>query len=193
MSYEVEIKLRINNVDYVEKKLEKLGAELIDIVEEEDYYIDLTHCIDVKNLDIALRIRKSKSLMKGYIVEELTFKGKRVSEFPKIRKEITVRISDAEKLLEIFSELGFRNAHIVTKVRKVYTLGNFKILLDQVKELGHFMEIELLSPTNLSTFRDELVNLFKVINVNESCIERRTYLELLLERKVTKEIIDLCR
>jgi len=183
MSYETEIKLRISNVDYIEKKLKELGAKLDNIIEEEDYYIDLTPCVDIRRSDIALRIRKSKSLMKGDVVEEVTFKGKRLSEFPKVRKEITVNISSAEKMLEIFRELGFRNIYTIHKIRKVYILSNSKVFLDYVEELGYFMEIELLKPMDLAILKNELARLFTALNVSERHIERKTYLELLLEKR----------
>jgi len=183
MSQEVEVKLRISNVKQVEEKLRGLGAKLVDVIEEEDHYIDLAPCINMRDLDIALRVRKSRSLVKDAMVEEMTFKGRRVSEFPKIRKEITVNISNVESVLEIFRELGFRNIYVVSKTRKVYVLNKMKIFLDSVKGLGQFMEVELLEPTDLNIFRDELAKLFTAIGVDESYIERKTYLELVLEKK----------
>jgi adenylate cyclase class 2 len=181
MTIEIEVKVRIRDPDEVERRLQGLGAKLIDIVEEVDSYVDLAPCIDMRKQDMALRIRKRRSLVTGESINELTFKGRRMPGAVKARKEITVIISDGEKLLEILRELGFSNIYTVSKTRKIFALEDLKIFIDNVKELGTFLEIEAPSTMNIEKFRQVIKDLFNVLGVDESCIESKTYLELLLE------------
>ncbi|MEM0239611.1 MAG: class IV adenylate cyclase, partial [Ignisphaera sp.] len=178
----MEVKLRVSNLEEIEKKLLALGAKLIDIVNEIDYYIDLRPCIDLRSMDMALRVRQSTSLLSNSTRCELTFKGSRVGSYPKARKEIIVEIDNAEKFLEIFKDLGFAKTYIVSKSRRIYRLGNFRIFLDVVKELGSFIEIEVDDPgsQSLAVLADEMKKLLSIIGVFGE-LEEKTYLEMLLE------------
>ncbi|MEL9940258.1 MAG: class IV adenylate cyclase [Ignisphaera sp.] len=181
---EVEVKLRVGNLEEIEKRLLDLGAKLIDIVNETDYYVDLRPCIDLRSKDMALRIRESMSLLSNSRRCELTFKGSRIGGYPKARKEIVVEVDSAEKLLEIFKDLGFSKTYTVSKSRRIYRLGSFKIFLDNVKELGSFIEIEADNPEpqSLDTLASEMKRLLSAIGVFGEP-EEKTYLEMLLEKK----------
>ena len=180
---EVEIKVRVDeDLNSVEEKLKALNAKLIDIVEERDYYIDLNPCIDLKSMDSALRVRVSRSLLRNTISNELTFKGRRVSEYPKTRKEITVYIDSAEKMLMIFNELGFKKFYTVSKTRRIYQLRNCRIFLDSVDGLGSFVEIEVTSYRDVDEAKKEVENLLKELGIRGEIV-RETYLELLLKQK----------
>ncbi|MCI4436500.1 MAG: class IV adenylate cyclase [Ignisphaera sp.] len=183
MTIEIEVKVRIRDPDEVERRLQGLGAKLIDIVEEVDSYVDLAPCIDMRKQDMALRIRKRRSLVTGESINELTFKGRRMPGAVKARKEITVVINDGEKFLEILRELGFSSIYTVFKTRKIFALEDLKIFIDNVKELGTFLEIEAPSTMNVEKFGQVIKDLFNVLGVDESCVESKTYLELLLERR----------
>ncbi len=181
---ETEIKLRVNNLDDVEKKLLSIGAKLVDFVEETDYYIDLRPCIDLRSLDMALRVRVSRNILNGSVKCELTFKGSRVSSYPKIRKEVSVNIDNAENLLEIFKGLGFNKVYAVSKTRKVYQFENFLVFLDNVAELGSFVEVETRNVTgqSISELANALRSFLLYAGIAGEVVEK-TYLELLLEKK----------
>lgn len=179
---EVEIKVRIEDMNVVEERLRKLGANHLDTVHEVDYYLDLRPCLDLKELDMALRVRKRKSLLTGQEVSELSFKGKRISRDVKARKEITVKVEDPEKLVSIFNELGFSRGYTVEKVRKIYTYGSYKIFLDEVKGLGFFIEIELAEGvTDVSIAAERLREVVNALGISAESIVSKTYLELLTE------------
>lgn len=178
------MKLRVVSLDEIEKRLVSLGAELIDIVNETDYYIDLAPCIDLRSRDMALRVRESLSLLTGSRRCELTFKGSRMGSYPKTRKEVSVEIDNVEKLIEIFKELGFTKMYVVSKSRRVYRLRGFKIFLDNVKELGTFIEVEVeeVDKQKLDSVAVDLKRFLSDIGVSGE-LENRTYLEMLLEKK----------
>lgn len=176
---EIKIPLSFYQVEKLRRKLNDLGATLVDKVIENDFYIDLKPCIDVISRDIALRIRYVKSFMKGGERCELTYKGPRESKKFKVRKEISVIVNDCESLLRIFSELEFNYINI-SKVREVYYLNDIKIYVDNVKDLGTFMEVELMNVT-LKEFEKRLNNILKLLNIDKKKYITKSYLELLLE------------
>ena len=46
---------------------------------------------------------------------------------------------------KIFEVLNFKKIAVVDKVRKVWTHGDYEIAVDAVKDLGDFVEVELLT------------------------------------------------
>ncbi|MEM1541918.1 MAG: class IV adenylate cyclase [Ignisphaera sp.] len=182
---EFEIKVPVDDLEYVEKNLRKLGAIFIGFYEEHDYYVDMRPCIDLMLVDSALRIRLSKDLVKGGITSELTFKGpKERHEFAKIRKEVTVTIDSGKKMLDIFKSLGFNVTAVVLKRRKIFRYNNYRIYLDDVESLGKFVEIEFVSENeNVSGVEEVFTDLVNILDLPKIFISK-SYLELLLEKNL---------
>jgi len=180
MSVEYEVKVSVENLDEIERKLKQLGAVLIDEVMEEDYYIDLNPCIDLRSLDMALRVRVKKSKALKRVVSELTFKGPKIVPDMKIRKEITVAVEDGYKLLEIFRELGFRY-YTIRKKRKIYRYGPYKVFLDDVQGLGTFIEVEVEGVESVDQFRELIKRFVSLLKISENFIVK-SYLEMMLAR-----------
>ncbi len=183
MSIEYEAKVGVEDLNMVEERLQTLGAQLIDIVDEEDTYIDLNPCIDMALRDVALRIRIYRSVISNRERCELTYKGPRKSRDLKIRKEITVAIDSGYKAIDIFRELGFRSITIY-KRRKIYRYGVAKIFLDDVKGLGKFVEIEIENVNSIDEFREILTKILDTLNLPKQLIPK-SYLEIMLARSST--------
>ncbi len=180
MTMEYEIKVSVSNLDEVERKLKDLGAVLLDEVAEEDYYIDLSPCIDLRALDMALRVRIKKSKVMKRTISELTFKGPKIVPNMKIRKEITVSLDDGYKALEIFRELGFRY-YVVKKKRKIYRYGPYKVFLDDVQGLGTFIEVEVEGVETVDQFKEMIKRFVSLLKISENFIVK-SYLEMMLAR-----------
>ena len=58
--------------------------------------------------------------------------------------EVEVEISEPEKMEEILGRLGFKELVRVEKKRRKYRKGKYEIAFDEVKDLGHFIEVELV-------------------------------------------------
>ncbi len=180
MDMEYEVKIPIPSIREIEEKLRILGATLVDEVEEEDFYVDLRPCIDLRARDMALRIRIKRSRLTKRTSSELTFKGPKLVPNMKVRKEISVDVSDGNKLLEIVKELGFRT-YIVRKRRKIYRYGPYKLFLDEVQNLGTFLEIEVEGVKSVDEFREQIKKFVSLLKVSENFISK-SYLEMILER-----------
>lgn len=181
---EFEVKIPVEDLNEIEEKLKNLGAIFEGYYEEKDYYLDARPCIDFKSIDSALRIRTSKNLVKGDTHCEITFKSSREKHsFAKIRKEISVSIDNSDKMLEIFTSLGFKTAATILKKRKVFRYSGWRIYLDDVVDLGRFVEIEFSGEiTNLSDLEKNVYELISILNLPKIFISK-SYLELITERK----------
>lgn len=154
----------------LKEKIEEI-AEFVMEVFEEDYYL-LHPCRDFLKTDEALRVRKSDRFY-------LTYKGPRIDEKTKTRDEIEVEVKDLYRTLEIFKRLGFDVFAKVSKLRRIYRLGEFKICIDDVEGLGEFIEIEVEGELK---DREKVLNLAEDLGLKDPIT--KSYLELVLESKV---------
>uniref|UniRef100_A0A7J3QFL6 Class IV adenylate cyclase n=1 Tax=Ignisphaera aggregans TaxID=334771 RepID=A0A7J3QFL6_9CREN len=182
LDIEYEAKIRVDDFNRIEEKLSKLGAVLIDFIEEEDIYIDLKPCIDMAARDMALRVRIYRSILSNTKHCELTYKGPRQSKDLKIRKEITLAIDNGYKAIDIFRELGFEKYIAVYKMRKIYRYGSAKIFLDDVKGLGKFIEIEIEDVNSIERFRENIMRILDTFDLPKELIPK-SYLEMVLEKQ----------
>ncbi|MCX5751161.1 MAG: class IV adenylate cyclase [Candidatus Saganbacteria bacterium] len=135
MANETEIKFRLRNPDDLRAKLQEIGTEFAGKQHELDLFFDCENTMR-KKLGM-IRIRKTRD--KGF----LTFKGptQKDSQF-KIREEIEVEVNDPDKLIEIFSRMGYRQIGGKEKEREVYHFKNIHILLDRLPFIGYYLELE---------------------------------------------------
>ncbi len=172
---EVEVKARVRDRDELVEKLRSLGAEMTRRDEQRDTYFNSPHR-DFARTDEALRIRKTGG--RAFI----TYKGPKIDERSKTRKELEMEVDDPETAAGILEALGFFRARDVIKVRETYRLGDFRASLDTVKGLGTYLEIEAELPEgrDYEGALNEIFGLYRKLGIEEG-FERRSYLELLEE------------
>lgn len=136
---EIEIKLRALNLQLVEQKLLELGCELSDSVTQED--INFIHKDDTKWFEVTdgnflyPRIRKQNDKPL-----KLTVKKPLLNEMDCIEHELEINDTDeARAIMEMF---GYVEGVTVKKTRKTAKFEDYTITLDEVEELGSFVEIE---------------------------------------------------
>lgn len=175
---EVEVKARApQDQDLLEEKLVKIGAQRLREEFQEDVYFNAPHR-DFAQTDEALRIRKVTSGASEKIF--ITYKGAKMDEVSKTRKEIEVGVEDSHKVADIFQNLSFRPVATVRKNRIIYTLNDLIITLDEVHEVGNFVEIEKEIEEGKDTKEalDEIFATYSKIGIEDG-FERRSYLELM--------------
>jgi adenylate cyclase class 2 len=170
---EVEVKSRIDSFDEMEARLKDLGAVKTKTEFQEDIYFQ-SPIVDFAKTDEALRIRTTNS------DTFITYKGPKLNEKAKTRKEVEMRVESSQKAADIFTEIGFRPARTVKKNRQYYTYESFEISLDDVEGLPPYMEIEvaLADGADYSEAQDKIFELFGKLGVTEG-FERTSYMELL--------------
>ncbi len=138
--YEVEIKVQAAH-EQVRSKLDEHGATRLEQVQQTDTYYDAPHR-DFKATDEALRIRREHNRDAETLIHKLTYKGPRIDDNSKTRIEHEMEIDAPATMDDILTALGFEPAATVEKLRHRYRLGAYTITLDDVTNLGEFVEIE---------------------------------------------------
>jgi len=77
-------------------------------------------------------VQDGKSVLTYKVLKWIQFQNK---------KRGTDRISDTDNMGNILSSLGFFPVATVSKKRKNFRIGDFYISLDEVRNLGNFLEV----------------------------------------------------
>lgn len=174
---EIEVKARLDDPKQMERAIIALGASPLGIESQADTYYN-TPYRDFGKTDEALRIRVQDG------VSFLTYKGPKMDRVSKTRKEFQAGINDANTMGNILSSLGFFPVATVTKKRKNFRLGDFFISLDDVRNLGDFIEIEM-SVKDSWNYEEKVESIFKLIEklgISRESTIRSSYLEMVLEK-----------
>lgn len=164
----LEIEIKTNMLpEQIEDKLLELGAKMLRKEKQIDTYFKHP-CYDFKTRDEAFRVREVRG--KFY----LTYKGPKIDRETKTREEIEIEVES--KIFTLLERLGFTPLKKVIKRRKVYQWQKLKIFIDQVEDLGEFLEVE-------ADKKEELFQLIDQLGIPRSSLIRKSYLELLMEKE----------
>ncbi len=175
---EIEVKARVDDARKMERAIIAMGATPVGIENQADTYYNSQYN-DFGKTDEALRIRVQDG---RYF---LTYKGPKMDMVSKTRKEFQVDINDADGMGKILTSLGFFPVATVTKKRKNFRLGDFIIALDDVRNLGTFMEIEIPIKDS-GKYEEKVVLIFKFIEkigISRESTICSSYLEMVLGEK----------
>lgn len=137
--YEIEAKVRVNDLAAIAARLETAGAALLHDVHQVDaYFMDAAGRL-AQN-DCGLRIRRQWTDT-GHTAC-MTFKGAKLDGPYKSRPEFETGVEDAEVTEKIFDALGYHKHLAVEKKRSLWTLDACEVCLDTVTHLGCFVEVE---------------------------------------------------
>lgn len=196
MAIEVEIKVRVPDREGAIQTLEKFGGHFsICLVQEDTYYDTPQGRPSFKKTDEALRLRITHEL-KGLdfdpasrevlrTVPDITYKGPKLEEKTKTRRELRLEIDDAAVAKEMIPALGFVEVITLEKEREIYQLmwqdSHVEITFDRIQHLpGDYMELEIIANNeeDLIPARDKLLALLGNLGFTESDSIRESYLEL---------------
>ena len=172
--YEIETKYKVDDFLEIKRRLHVIGAKKIKSVHEKDIYYQHP-CRDFMNTDEALRIRIEND--KNFF---LTYKGPRVSFYPKKRIEINLVFDNLNNLRKLLKVLGFKEVVVIEKDREYWDLQPWKITLDNVKDLGYYIELEYQGDRYEKKLFDHMI---KKIGLDEKKYIRESYLEMYLAKK----------
>ncbi len=99
--------------------------------------------------------------------------------------EFETEISEPEKLEKIFSALDFKKLVAVEKERESYNYNNeFEVGLDMVRDLGYFIEIEVIKDFgSVETARKKLFEFAEKLGIDASNPDERGYPFDLMKKK----------
>ena len=137
---EIEIKFPLHNPEEVIIFLNEHGSLVSkDIFQRDTYYIPAHRdFLQVKFPFEFLRIRESP---KGSSINYKHFYPENV-EKTDYCDEFETRVENVEAVKKIFQSLDIKTAVVVEKVRTTWMLEDVEIVIDDVKELGSYIELE---------------------------------------------------
>lgn len=175
---EVEIRSKVSDFDYIKEKLESLSACFLREEIQEDIIFGHENFLD-----------SNKFVIEGGFIARIRCIGDNaLLEFKEIKRqsggiEISSKLKNKEHGLYLLEKLQFKQSFVLKKKREIYSYKDFEINLDDVENLGKFIEIEkCISDANLrEKAREECISLLKEIDSNLE-IENRKYGDLIQEK-----------
>ncbi|MDZ7683382.1 MAG: class IV adenylate cyclase [Fodinibius sp.] len=163
----VEIKARCSNPDYIRSVLQDHNADFKGTDHQIDTYFDVP--------EGRLKLRQ------GTIENNLIFYKRDNQSGPKASSIHSVPAEHPEKLHALLDNaLGTKV--VVDKEREIYFIDNVKFHIDQVKELGSFVEIEAIDEdgsigkSNLQQQCEKYIELF---NISDEQLLSHSYSDML--------------
>ena len=173
---EFELKVRIPSLDPVRKQLIGHNARFCGRIHEHDIYYNAPHR-DFGVTDEAIRVRYTND---NAVV---TYKGAKIKTSAlKAREELNMVVDSGAVFEQMLDRLGFTRTAEVNKWRENYRLFEAAITLDEVENLGTFIEIEILSADENSNPTARIEEIAKEVGVFGEPI-LASYLELLLSKQ----------
>lgn len=179
---EIEIKAKLVDKKRIMKELKKLGCVFESPITQDDtVYVKNVEPLENfrSNNDIFLRLR-----IKNNNKILFTLKRRMVNDLDAIEHE--VEVSSKEKMEKALLEMGFGEAVRINKTRIITHYNGCEICIDNVENLGSFIEMEKLTDDNESPekIQEELFNFFKSIGIPETDRVKTGYDILMIEKKL---------
>ena len=177
---ELEVKILNIDLEEMENKLKELGAELIAKESQVNTLIDSDENYIENKLNSYLRIRESKSTLKGTSKFTLTMKESIDREGIRENLETNIDISDREEMIYLLDKLGYQVKDIGKKERTSYLLKGVRFDLDRWDKKTYpdpYMEIEVNN-------EDELENMIQILEIDKKNISIKSILELRKEKNL---------
>jgi adenylate cyclase class 2 len=158
MKKEIEVKFKVADPGALEEALARAGSVLgAGVLQEDTIYINYDRpFVDFKPGDIFLRIRKSNG--------KNIFTFKQGEEMKSVERE--TEVGSAEQLHDILTFLGFRPEVNVTKRRRKGIWKGYEVCLDEVENLGTFIELEKITDEDSDLVQEAMVADLHTLGVN---------------------------
>lgn len=175
---EVEVKIQTESLESAEKKLIELGGTISAPKTQKDtVFIPIGASAPLPSGMSALRIREQN----GKFIFNL--KQTQTNELDCIEYE--TEIADPKALTEIIQLLGYQKCSYVEKTRRTCKLGEYEICLDEVVDLGSFVEVEKLTDeADSAKVQKELLDFASTLGVDPTRQVFQGY-DNLLKNKLT--------
>lgn len=172
---EVELRARIDSIKGIIEKLHRMGAKDEGFAIQEDIYYRYIFDKEKKGV---VRLRDD---------------GKKITLTAKVKvhekdvcwneEEIFLELSDKKLLQRIFPVMLFYEECRIKKKRRKFTIGEYKINVDEVEGLGCFIEVELKGNEDTDIMMEKIRSLLRKLGIDETRIINKGYVQLVMEVK----------
>jgi len=132
---EIEIKAKFENKEKIKENLISLSAKKENEKNQIDEYYNHPSR-DIRKTNEYIRLRYKNGENKGIFAYHINISDG-------VNKEFEVEIKNIDIYKQILNKLGFSILGVINKKRETYNLGDFKITIDEVKDIGNFIEVEV--------------------------------------------------
>jgi adenylate cyclase, class 2 len=172
MAVEIEAKMKVDDLAAVRGRLEASGAGLIGDYLECNVFFD-TEDRSLLAADQGLRIRRSDDTRNGTRVCTMTFKGPRQHGALKSREETEITVGDFDGAGALLGCLGLIRVLSFEKRRQSWSLGGCRVELDEVPNLGAFVEIE-------GKREDAILHVRELLQLSSRPLIKASYIAMLM-------------
>jgi adenylate cyclase class 2 len=160
---EIEVKARISDQKALLAALKKLGCRFSKSVHQHDFvYVKKVGPIKIYNSNEAflrIRIKDNKKIL-------FTYKKKGVNDLDSIEHEL--EIDSKDEMEQALLHMGHKKALEIKKRRMTASHKGLEICIDEVEDLGSFIEVEKLTEedVNSTAVQEELFSFLESIGVD---------------------------
>ena len=182
--YEVEVKAKLKNRQEVIKKLEDFGCKFGEELHQVDHIFIPENLVFPPPIGTAvLRVRNQDE--KYFLTLKISQSGRQDS----IEREL--QISDGKMMVEIIKLLKYEEVTIVDKKRTKTKYKDMVIELDEVKDLGEFIEVEKIvtneNPEERKNIQKELCDFLETLGVAKEDLLVNAKYDIMLWEKQNKK------
>ena len=176
---EIELRAQILDVSIFEEKLKQLSN--VSEKKKEERQVDLYFKHESEdNEKMIIRIRKNYENNKAL----LTFKSKSRYSDDIAWQDFDTPINDPDKLEHLLIHSGYVYFCLIDKVRQSFKYQDFEINIDNIRDLGLFIEIEKNGEENeVEIIRKQIIELLGLLGVSENNIINQGYVQLILNKE----------
>jgi len=170
---EIETRAKVKDLSKIRKKLIELGAKFTRAEQQDDSYFKPkgTKMENQGPGSFITRIRKGN---------KITLTVKELTDRSGVWREYETEVSDLEQTKRILGKLGLVNIFDINKKREHGKIDDMAICLDDIKQLGTYLEVEIITG-NPKEGKKKIAGLFKKLGIKESQIEHRGYARIISE------------
>jgi len=173
---EVELKFPLLNAKDLIQRLNKIAKSKQQNVFQKDIYFVPAHrnFLAKEKVNEWLRIRETS--------DKITLNYKNWYPDGIHCKEFETKIEDVTALKKIFETLDFKEIVVVEKLRSVWTYKGVEIAIDDVKDLGSFIELEVENDLDFEEAKKLLYDILKELKAETGEQDFKGYPYLLLKK-----------
>ncbi|MFX1560847.1 MAG: class IV adenylate cyclase [Promethearchaeota archaeon] len=180
----MEVKVPIEDIELMARKLVEAGAKELNSEVQIDTYFDHP-CRTFVRTDEAVRVRtrsplNEQELSTSHVLNEFTYKGPKLDQKTKTRVEYSVGIDNTDYLTSILESLDFKPIAKVVKKRTFFNLRAITISIDDVEDVGLFLELESIAhqKEEMESAKRAIFKLLDELGIDAQQTIRDSYLEM---------------
>ena len=166
---EIEIKATFDDKEKVKQALTDLGAEEEKIKHQIDEYYNHPSR-DTRETKEYIRLRYKEGENNGIFAHHINIADG-------VNKEFEVPVEDIKTFKQILEGLSFPLLGVIDKKRETFKFKEFTITLDEVKDIGNFVEIEVDGEeSEIDEKKTQCIEVLKKLGLSEDNLAKKVWL-----------------